>query len=104
MTVGGEWGGSYWGRGADALGVALGWLAISDDFRRASPTLDADGDGVPDYGYRAGGSEQVAEIYYRYRLNGQFELSPNLQHVRNPGGNGGAAALTALGLRVQLSF
>ncbi len=104
LTVGGEWGGSYWGRGADALGVALGWLAISDDFRQASPTLDADGDGVPDYGYRAGGSEQIAEIYYRYRLNGQFELSPNLQHVRNPGGNGGAAALTALGLRVQLSF
>ncbi len=104
LTLGGEWGGSYWGRGADALGIALGWLKISDDFRQASLTLDADGDGRPDYGYQADGSEQIAELYYRYRLNDQFELSPNLQYVRNPGGNGSASNLTALGLRVQLSF
>ncbi|HID49726.1 MAG TPA: carbohydrate porin [Chromatiales bacterium] len=104
LTLGGEWGGSYWGRGADALGVALGWLKVSDDFRRASPTVDADGDGTPDFGYRADGSEQIAEIYYRYRLNEQFELSPNLQYVRNPGGNGSASNIMAFGLRAQLSF
>ena len=104
VTLGGEWGGSYWGRGADALGVALGWLAVADVFGRASLTLDADGDGSPDHGYRARGSEQIVEIYYRYRLNGQFTLSPNLQHLRNPGGNGDASAITAAGLRVQLSF
>ena len=104
LTVGGEWGGSYWSRGADALGLAFGWLRVSSDFRQASLTLDADGDGTPDYGYRADGSEQIVEIYYRYRLNGQFELSPNLQYVHNPGGNGSASDITALGLRAQLSF
>ncbi len=104
LTLGGEWGGSYWGRGADALGIALGWLKVSDEFSKASLTLDADGDGTPDFGYRADGSEQIAEIYYRYRLNGQFELSPNLQYVRTPGGNGSASDMTALGLRAQLSF
>ena len=104
LTLGAEFGGSYWGRGADALGAALGWLRISDDFRRASPTVDADADGTADYGYSAGGSEQLAELYYRYRLNSQFELSPNLQYVRNPGGDETASAVKALGLRAQLSF
>ena len=104
LTLGGEWGGSYWNRGADALGIALGWLATSADFRRNSATLDVDGDGMADFGYAARGSEQIAEIYYRYRFNDQFELSPNLQHVRNPGGNGSAPGLTAIGLRVQLTY
>jgi len=104
LTVGGEWGGSYWGRGADTLGLALGWLKVSDAFSNASLTLDVDGDGTADYGYRASGSEQIAEIYYRYRLNAHFELSPNLQYVRRPGGNGSASNITALGLRAQLSF
>ncbi len=104
LTLGAEFGGSYWGRGADALGIALGWLNTSDEFQRESRTVDADADGVPDYGYRASGDELVAEIYYRYRLNNQFELSPNLQHIRNPGGNRSASGVTAFGLRTQWNF
>ena len=104
LTLGGEWGGSYWSRGADALGVAFGWLQTSDEFRRASLTVDADADGSPDYGYRASGAEQVTELYYRYRLNRQFELSPNLQYIRRPGGNGRADGISAFGLRAQLSY
>ncbi len=104
LTLGAEFGGSYWGRGGDALGVAFGWLNTSDAFRRASLRVDADADGTPDYGYRASGDEQVAEIYYRYRLNSQFELSPNLQHIRNPGGNPSASGITAFGLRTQWNF
>ncbi len=104
LTVGGEWGGSYWGRGADALGIALGLLQLADDFRQASLTLDADGNGIPDYGYRATANEQIVEIYYRYRLNSQFELSPDLQYVRHPGGNASASDLFAFGVRAQLNF
>jgi hypothetical protein len=104
LSIGAEFGGSYWGRGADALGAALGWLWIADDFRQESLTLDVDADGTADYGYRAQGSEQVAELYYRYRLNSQFELSPNLLYVRNPGGDDAASDVKALGVRAQLSF
>ncbi len=104
VTFGAEFGGSYWGRGADALGIALGWLNTSDEFQRASLSVDADADGTPDYGYRASGDEQVAELYYRYRLNSQFELSPNLQHIRHPGGNCSASGITAFGLRTQWNF
>ncbi len=95
LTLGAEFGGSYWNRGADALGVALGWLKISNDYQRESLGLD---------GYRASDAEQLAEVFYRYRLNSQFELSPNLQYIRQPGGNKLASALTAYGLRVQLNY
>ena len=104
ITLGGEFGGSYWNRGADALGAAIGWLQTSDDFRQASLTVDADADSNPDYGYDASGSEMVTELYYRYRLNRQFELSPNLQYIHRPGGNGAAESITAFGLRAQLSY
>ncbi|VAX10226.1 hypothetical protein MNBD_GAMMA26-2590, partial [hydrothermal vent metagenome] len=104
LTLGAEFGGSYWGRGGDALGVALGWLNTSDEFQRESLTVDADADGTPDYGYRASGDEQVAELYYRYRLNNQFELSPNLQYIRNPGGDRSASDVAAFGLRTQWNF
>ena len=82
----------------------MGWLWVSDDFRREASTLDTDGNGVADYGYRASGSEQIAELYYRYWLNNQFTLSPNLQYIRNPGGNGQAANVAAAGLRAQFGF
>lgn len=95
LTLGGEWGGSLWNRGADALGFAVGGLQTSDDFRGVSLT---------DYGYSASGGEQVVELYYRYRLNRQFEISPDLQYLRHPGGNAAADDLLALGLRVQLTY
>jgi len=104
LTLGGEWSGSDWDRGADALGIAVGWLQASAEFRQASLTLDGDADGKLDYGYSASGSEQVVEFYYRYRLNRQFEISPDLQYIRRPGGNGAAGDILALGLRAQLTY
>lgn len=104
LTVGAELAGFGWDRGGDAIGVALGWLATSDNFARDSATVDANGDGTPDYGYTAGGGEQVAEVYYRYRINKQFELSPDLQYISRPGAAAGATAITVIGLRAQLSF
>ncbi len=89
LTIGADIGGSYWRRGGDAIGLALGWLSISDDYKSASS---------------ASGAEQLAEVFYRYRINSQFELSPNLQYIRRPGGNQATAAMTAYGLRVQLNY
>lgn len=103
LTLGAEFGGSYWSRGADALGVAFGQLNTSADFRRDAPTLDADADGTPDFGYAASGSEQIAEVYYRQRINKQFEISPDLQHVSRPAGNG-AKDMNLVGLRAQITF
>ncbi len=89
LTAGAEWSGSYWNRGGDSIGLAAGWLRASQDYRAAK---------------NLAGNERVAELYYRYRINQQFELSPNFQYIGNPGGDGGADAIKILGLRAQISY
>lgn len=104
LTLGAEFGGNYWNRGADSIGVALGWLRTSKDFRDDSATLDIDIDGNPDFGYTASGSEQLAEIYYRFSLNKNLELTPDFQMIRQPGGNKSASTAKVIGLRAKASF
>ncbi len=91
LTIGADFGGSYWNRGGDAIGVAAGWLFLSDEYKDFAT-------------YDASGEEQIAEIFYRYRINSQLDLSPNLQYIRRPGGNNDASSMTAVGLRAQLNF
>jgi hypothetical protein len=104
LTAGAEIAGYDWDRAGDSIGLALGWLSTSQDFARDSATVDANGDGLPDYGYNAASNEQIAEIYYRYRINKQFELSPDLQYISRPGAAPGASAVSVIGLRAQLTF
>jgi hypothetical protein len=104
LTLGAELSGNVWGRGADSLGLAWGWLRASDDFRAQSAVLDADGAGGPDFGWNATGAEQLAEVYYRWRLNKQFELSPDYQFIHRAGANGAAGNAHILGLRAWLAF
>jgi carbohydrate-selective porin OprB len=84
--------------------VAFGALRTSSDFRNDSPTLDANADGTPDFGYQAGGSEKQMEIYYRFKLNGKVELTPDFQWIRQPGGNAGAPTVKVAGLRAKVGF
>lgn len=104
LTFGAELAGNPWGRAADSLGVALGSLRTSADFRKDSLTLDANADALPDFGYQANGAETQLEIYYRYKLNAKVELTPDFQWIRQPGGNAGAAAIKVVGLRAKLGF
>lgn len=89
LTVGAEFSGSYWNRGGDSIGLAGGLLRTSQDYRAAR---------------NLGGNEQVAELYYRYRINKQFELSPNFQYIGKPAGDDSADAIKILGLRAQISY
>lgn len=95
LTLGADVGGSYWGRGGDTIGLALGWLAVSEEYEAESMAVA---------GFRASGSEQLAELFYRYRINSQFELSPNVQYIRQAGGNPLTDTMTAYGLRAQLNY
>jgi hypothetical protein len=104
LTLGAELAGTPWARASDGLGVAFGALRTSSDFRNDALTVDADGDTVPDFGYPASGSEKQMEIYYRYKLNSNVELTPDLQWIRQPGGNAGAATVKVLGLRAKVGF
>jgi hypothetical protein len=104
LTLGGEISGSRWSRGADAVGIAAGVLHASDAFRAAGAAGDLDGDGIADFSYTPSGSEKLAEIYYRYRISRQFELSPSFQYIARPGGNPEAASVKIFGLRAQVMF
>lgn len=104
LTAGLEVTGSPWGRGGDSVGLAAGWLKSSGDWRADSASLDLDGNGVPDYGYSARGAERLAELYYRWRLTKQFEITPSLQVLSRPGANPDARLLHLFSLRAQLSY
>lgn len=95
LTLGGEISGNAWDRGADAIGMAVGWLSTSAAWKGASEDVE---------GYTANGREKVYEVYYRYQLTPSFELSPDLQYIRTPAGNQDAKAEFAYGLRAKVSF
>jgi len=97
LTLGGEFSGAGWGRDDDGLGLAWGWLRSSKDFRRHSA-------GLSDYGYNASGAEQVAELYYRYAVNDQLSLTPDLQLVHRPGANQDEDSIYAFGVRALYGF
>jgi len=103
ITVGGQLGGYAWGRQDDRIGLAYGWLNTSSGFRAVAPTLDADGDGLPD-GYSPSGAETDIELYYAWQINRNLQLSPNLQWIIQPGGDPTAPNIWAVGLRAVAGF
>lgn len=90
LTVGLDFAGSAWNRNDDGVGVALGWLAAADTYRAAHPDVS--------------GAEQLAELYYRWRVLPQFELTPDYQFIRRTGADRTAADAHVVGLRAQLVF
>ena len=104
ITLGTQLGGYGWGRQEDRLGLAFGWLNTSSQFRAAAPALDADGDGVPDFGYSPTGAEKDIELYYAWQVNRNLQISPNLQWIMQPGGDPTAENLWTIGLRAVAGF
>lgn len=97
LTLGGEVDGAGWGRDGDGIGFAWGWLRSAHDFRRDSAALT-------DFGYEASGAEQVAELYYRYTVNEQLSLTPDLQFIHRPGADPDADSIYAFGVRALYGF
>ena len=95
LTVGAELAGTSWARAADGLGVAFGSLRTASDYRDDSLAVS---------GYEASGSEKQMEIYYRFKLNSKVELTPDLQWIRQPGGDATAPTVKVLGLRAKVGF
>ena len=104
IAVGMEFNGSYWGRGGDALGFAGSWLQAGSAYKSGEQAIDVNGDGLTDFVFTPSGAETVAELYYRYRISRQFELSPDLQWVTKAGGNPDAKSVTVLGVRANIVY
>jgi carbohydrate-selective porin OprB len=96
LTLGAEVGGEQWSRAADAIGVAAGFLRTSGEYREATA------DGAP-AGDAASGAERIAEIYYRWRINEHFDVSPDVQWIRRPGGDGSASTVFVAGVRARVA-
>jgi len=97
LTLGAEIGGDHWGRAADGLGLAAGFLRTSSEYR------DATSDGAL-AGYAASGTERIAELYYRWRVNDHFDVSPDLQWIWRAGGNAAAPTIFVGGVRARVGF
>lgn len=73
----------------DVLGIGLGKTWVSDENVRASG-LDK--------------NEIVVETYYNFIVAQGLHLSPDIQHIIHPGGNGAISPITVYGIRTQLAF
>ena len=105
LTAGAEISGMYWNRGADALGIAGAWLQSGKAYRNTVATawLD-DAQTQAAYTFTPQGAEKLVEIYYRYRLSPQFELSPDFQYVTHGGGNADGKAVKVFALRANIAY
>lgn len=111
LTLGTELSGSAWNRGADALGLSLGWLQSGKGYRSGVYGTSCPA-GYDTLGTCQGllttftpqGSERIVELYYRYRLSPQFELSPDLQYIAQGGGNPAAKAAKIFALRANIAY
>src|SRR3990172_7390450 len=95
ITLGSRVIGNRWHRAKDHLGFAYGLSRISKDYKKHS--LDVDG-------YKADKNEHYFELYYRYNLWGDVAITPDIQYVLNPGGDGDKDGLWILGLKLQVNF
>jgi hypothetical protein len=89
VTIGAELRGHRWGRAEDRLGIAYGWLDTSPEYRRTTGFDEA---------------ENHFEIYYKWHLNEHVSLTPDIQWIKNPAGDGAADAVTVIGLRAKAAF
>jgi hypothetical protein len=104
LSVGAEINGSYWGRGGDAIGIGGAWLRSSKDYRRVGGEGDLIGDGTGVFTFAPSGAEKVAEIYYRFRISPQLEVSPDFQWIGRPGANPDAGSVKVVGVRANVAF
>ena len=105
LTLGAEFSGSYWSRGADSIGVATAWLQSGKGYRNSTATAWLDGNQTQAaYSFTPEGAEKVTEFYYRYRMSPQFELSPDFQYITNAGGYADAKAVKVFALRANIAY
>jgi hypothetical protein len=104
FTLGAQMGGYRWGRAQDRVGLALGWLDPSEEFRAAAPGLDADGDGSPDFGFGPTGAETSVELFYAWQINKTFQLTPSWQLIGRPGGDAAAEDISIFSVRAKAAF
>jgi high affinity Mn2+ porin len=91
--------GSSWHRSDDRVGLATTLHGLSRDHRdylAAGGLGFLLGDGALRYGW-----EEILELYYRFQLGKAWQVSPDVQTIRDPGYNRDRGPATVLSLRVN---
>jgi hypothetical protein len=91
--------GNAWHRPDDRLGLGTTVHGLSRDHRdylAAGGLGFLLGDGALRYGW-----EEILELYYRFQLAKAWQLSPDVQYIRDPGYNRDRGPATVLALRVN---
>jgi high affinity Mn2+ porin len=104
LTVGAELAGTPWGRSADSIGLAFGSLRTSATSAATRHRRCGRRRPCPISASRPEGIEKLTELYYRFKLNSNIELSPELPVDPHPGGNAAATTVKVFGLRAKLGF
>jgi high affinity Mn2+ porin len=102
LSFGAQFAGGHWGRANDRIGLGAvreGIVALHQDYLSAGGLGFLLGDGRLNYG-----SEQIVEGYYRLQAGPYLQLSPDLQHIRNPGYNRDRGPATVFSLRMNLRY
>ena len=73
-------------RDDDVIAVGIGYWKISDD---SDPSVDA---------------ETVYEAYYNVQITKWLHLTPDIQYIQNPAGDGNPSDTLVVGLRAQITF
>lgn len=105
LTAGAEVSGDYWGRAGDSLGIAGAWLQTGKAYRGNPVTTyldDAQTQAVSTFTPQ--GAERIAELYYRFRVSPQIDLSPDFQWIGRGGGNPDAKSVRVIGLRANIAY
>ena len=97
LAAGTEFGGAHWGRAVDGLGIAAAFLRTGNAYR------DATANGTL-AGYAASGTERTVELYYRFHVNDHFDVTPDVQWIQRPGGDGSAPHVFVGGVRARVGF
>ena len=101
-SVGLQVAGVHWGRTEDRFGMAVAVNGLSGSHQHYLEEGGIGmlvGDGTLNYGL-----EQIFEAYYRIQLGRYAQLSPDYQHIVNPGYNRDRGPVDVYSLRLRLSY
>jgi len=93
-SIGAQLAGRTWDRENDVLGLALGMVIPSDEYKNSNSALKAD-------------TERHLELYYSYMVNDHVTVSPDLQVIWDPYGGdavNGDKTIIVGGIRSQIDF
>jgi len=82
--------GGAFGRPDDVLGLGLALTMISDAYKDASSGMDS--------------NELYAEAYYNIAVKEGFQVTPDIEYIVNPGGDGGKDSFAVFGVRAGVMF